>query len=439
MDARVRQISEKYNDKVVAWRRDFHKYAELGWREFRTTSKIVEILKKQGVPVQYGLDVVNPDYAWSYPKDEIDAAMERAVSQGADEELVRAMKRYTGAVATIDSGKPGPVIALRFDIDALGVKEARTKDHAPYVGGYSSVNDGVMHACGHDGHAAMGLAVSLILHELRDQLKGKVKVVFQPGEEGALGGQAISESGVLDDVDILYSGHLGMGVPTHTIVKYSEGYLASTKFDLTFEGCSAHAGAYPQNGRNAILAASSAILAMYSFCQDSRGATRVNAGKIVGGTGRNVIADRAVVLMETRGASNEIEERLHTSCLEAAKHAAAMYGCTAKAETKGYAASVTCDRDLDDCLNAALSSVEEVTEISPLLTVSASEDVGYLMKKVREHGGKASFMEIGADIAAPHHNEKFDFDEAGLMIGVKAYVAIVLETMRRKEKLHAAE
>lgn len=429
MQERILQIAKKYEDKVVEWRRDFHKYAEPGWREFRTTAKIVDILKEHGIPVQYGREVVNPEFAWSYPESEIDGAMERAIRQGADTRTVAQMQRYTGAVATIDSGIPGPVIALRFDIDALGVMEAKTEDHVPHKGGYASVNDAVMHACGHDGHTAIGLAVCLILNEIKDELKGKVKIVFQPGEEGALGGQALSESGVLDDVDIFYSGHLGMGIPTHTIVKYSEGYLASTKFDLTFEGCSAHAGAYPQDGRNAILAASSAILAMYSFCQDSRGVTRVNVGKIAGGTGRNVVADRAVIQMETRGTSNEIEERLHQSCLEAAKHAAAMYGCTVKDETKGYAAGVTCDRDLDDYISAGLSKVEEVTEVVPVMVASASEDVGYLMKKVREHGGKAVFMEIGADIAAPHHNEKFDFDENALMIGVKAYIAIILETM----------
>lgn len=431
MNEKVMQLTKKYEDQVVAWRRDFHKYAEPGWREFRTTAKIVQILKDHGIQVQYGRAVVNPAYAWSYPEQEIDGAMERAIRQGADADLVASMGRYTGAVATIDSGRPGPVIALRYDIDALGVMECTCEDHIPYAKGYASVNDAVMHACGHDGHTAIGLAVCLILNEIKEDLCGIVKIIFQPGEEGALGGQALSESGVLDDVDIFYSGHLGMGIPTHTIVKYSEGYLASTKFDLIFEGCSAHAGAYPQDGRNAILAASSAVLAMYSFCQDSRGVTRVNVGKITGGTGRNVVADRAVIQMETRGSTNEIEERLHHSCLEAAKHAAAMYGCTVTDETKGYAAGVMCDRDLDAYISAGLSRVEDVTEIVPVMVASASEDVGYLMKKVREHGGKAVFMEIGADIAAPHHNEKFDFDETALMIGVKAYIEIILETMNQ--------
>lgn len=421
---------DKYSEKVVEWRRDFHKYAEPGWREFRTTSKIVGILQEHGIETHFGRDIVNPDYAWSYPEDEIDGAMDRGIKEGGDPELIKEMRRYTGAVAIIDSGKPGPVIALRFDIDALGVRESKDPDHKPYAEGFASVNDGVMHACGHDGHAAIGLAVALVLNEMKADLKGKVKVIFQPGEEGALGGQAVSESGILDDVDLFLSGHLGMDVKSNTLAVFSQGYLASTKFDLTFEGRSAHAGAAPETGRNAILAASSAILAMYSFCQDARGATRVNVGTIMGGTGRNVVADRVDIKMETRGTTDEIEERLHKSCLDAAKGAADMYGCTVSAETKGYASYVTCDVEMAPYINAGAQRVEDIKEIVPVYESSASEDVGYLMRKVREHGGKAAFMGLGADIKAPHHNAKFDFDENALLIAVKVYLEIILEMMK---------
>lgn len=426
----ILKIIDKYQEKAVEWRRDFHKYAELGWREFRTTSKIVDILRENNVPVYYGRQVVNPEYAWSYPEQEIASEMERAIRQGADKSIVEGMKRYTGAAAIIDSGKAGPVVALRFDIDALGVREASECGHAPYDNGYASVNPGVMHACGHDGHTAMGLVLALVLNEIKDQLTGKIKIIFQPGEEGALGGQAVSESGILDDVDIFISGHLGMGIPTNSLAVFSQGYLASTKFDLTFEGTSAHAGAFPQTGRNAILAASSAILAMYSFCQDARGATRVNVGKISGGTGRNVVADRVDIQMETRGTTDEIEERLHKACLDSANGAAQMYGCTVKAETKGYASYVICDESLAPYISAAAERVEDIKTVIPSVQSSASEDVGYLMRKVREHGGMAAFMGLGADITAPHHNEKFDFDEKAILIGAKVYTEILLEIMR---------
>ena len=427
MEHDIWRMVDRYKDQAIQWRREFHRYAETGWREFRTTSRIVEILTENQIPVRYGREVINTDCTWSYPEDEIPEELKRAADQGADPDLLAAMQGYTGAAAIIDTGKEGPVIALRFDMDALNVKESEDEDHRPSSEGFASVNPGRMHACGHDGHTAIGLTLCLVLNEIKEQLKGTVKIIFQPGEEGAMGGQAVAESGILDDVDIFLSGHLGMGVPTGTFAVFSEGYLASTKFDLTFHGCSAHAGASPHVGKNAILAASSAVLAMYSFCQDGRGATRVNVGRFVGGSGRNVVADRVDLQMETRGEDDEIEQRLYHACLNAAESAAQMYGCSVQHEIKGYASSVVSDKELSELICRGISKVSEITEILPSVHTTASEDVGYMMKKVREHGGYAAYMGIGADIAAPHHNEKFDLDERAITIGVKAYLSILSE------------
>lgn len=431
MDYNIWRIVEQYEDKAVQWRREFHKYAETGWREFRTTSRIVEILTANQIPVQYGIEIINTDYTWSYPGNEIPEEIKRAINQGADEKIVSVMRGYTGVVATIDTGREGPVVAFRFDIDALAVRESECEEHLPYKQGYASVNRGIMHACGHDGHTAIGLVLCLVINEIKENINGKIKVIFQPGEEGAMGGQAVSESGILDDVDVLLSGHLGMGLPTGTFAVFSEGYLASTKFDLVFSGNSAHAGASPHVGNNAILAASSAVLAMYSFCQDGRGATRVNVGKFVGGTGRNVVADRVDIQMETRGEDDKIEQRLYHACLNAAEGAAQMYGCKIQHEIKGYASSVQSDKELSEPIYRGVSKVKEITMVVPSVQSSASEDVGYMMKKVREHGGCAAYVGIGADIDAPHHNNKFDFDEKSIMIGVKAYISILNEMFKR--------
>ena len=423
-------VLEKYSQQVVDWRREFHRYAERGWCEFRTTSRIVEILTAAGIPVRYGREILDPAYAWSYPAGAIEGEKARAVAQGADPTLLEKMNDYTGAVATIETGRPGKVCALRFDIDALGVNERQEPDHRPFREGFASVNEGAMHACAHDGHTAMGLALCLALNELKDRLNGTVKVIFQPGEEGAIGAQSVAEGGVLDDVDVFLSGHLGLGLPTGTFAVFSDGFLASTKFDLTFKGRSAHAGASPQEGCNAVLAASSAILAMYSLCQDGRGATRVNVGTIHGGTGRNVVADEVHLRVESRGTTNDVEQRLFQACLSVAEGAAKMYGCTVSHEIMGYAPAFSCDEELAAPIRAAAEQVEGIDTILPVLQATGSEDVGYMIQKVRDHGGKGAYMGIGTDIPSPHHSVTFDIDEKAILQGSELYFRILTELMK---------
>lgn len=421
------QALSEISEKAIEWRRDFHKYPEVAWTEFRTTAKIIETLEENGIKMICGLEMTDPRYAWSYPGvDEIDEQIRRAVWQGGDKTVIRRMKRYTGAMAELTFAEPGPVIAVRFDIDGLGVTESHDPSHRPFAEGFVSRNAGVMHACGHDGHAAIGMALCLLLNKYKDLFRGRIKIIFQPGEEGARGANAVAESGILDDVDVLISGHLGMGVPSDTVALFSEGYLASTKWDLNISGMSSHAGAAPEKGHNAILAASAAILAMYSFCQDSRGATRVNVGTIKGGTGRNVVADQVLLEMETRGQSNEVEQDLYEVCTVAANASSHMYGCTSEITIRGRAPIVRNDHELAGLLKKGVSQAKTVKTVLPDHVVSGSEDIGYLMKKVQDHGGKAAFIGIGCDIAGPHHSSLFDIDESSLKMAVDAYFHILL-------------
>lgn len=152
-----------------------------------------------------------------------------------------------------------------------------------------------------------GFSSAWALNAIRKDLSGVIKIIFQPAEEGVRGAQSIAESGILDDVDWFLSGHLGMGWKTGELLALTNGFLSTTKIDAVITGLSSHAGASPQDGHNAILAACSATLAMHTACQDSRGAARLNVGTISGGTGRNVVADRAVLQLETRGETTEIE------------------------------------------------------------------------------------------------------------------------------------
>mgnify|MGYP000355629967 FL=1 len=275
-------ICEEYAQKAVKWRRDLHRHPEPAWTEFRTTAFL-------------GKQVVCPEYAMGYPEESvIKAAMERAVEQGGDPSYVQRTEGYTGLCAVIDTGREGPVVAIRMDIDSNDVEENRTDAHRPQKEGFASCNAGAMHACGHDGHAVIGLITALSLYRIREQLQGKVKVIFQPAEEGVRGALSVCKSGILDDVDFVLGGHIAetsdgsLQVCTNT-----GGYLATDKFDVTFKGEASHAGGSPEKGRNALLAAALATLGMQTQVQDGRGMGRCNVGLLTAGTGRNVIPAQA--------------------------------------------------------------------------------------------------------------------------------------------------
>jgi len=427
--------SDKYKEEIVAIRRDFHKYAEGAWREFRTTSKIIEKMNAAGIPVKFGLDVVNPDFVWSYPEpEELELHKKRAIEQGANAELVEKMQGYTGAVATIDSGKPGPVIGLRFDIDCNDVLESTDEEHRPYKEGFASINENFAHACGHDGNAAMGIITALVLNEVKDQLCGKVKIIFQLGEEGDKGAQSMVERGVVDDVNYLLATHLSNCVkgPKYELISSIAGLFSTTKFDVMIKGTNAHAGGMPQDGNNAILAACSAIMMMNSFLQDAKGVTRLNVGTIQGGTGRNVIPGECFFRMETRGQTTEAEQRLYNAALESVKAACNVYGCTFTTEKMGFAPSAEANPELVEIIMEAGKNVPELGSVIPTyVNTGGTDDITIMMQRVQENGGMASYMFMGTDLYGNPHHGRFDFDEGVLIAGVKCNLAVVCQLMEK--------
>ena len=430
----ITKMADEIAPELVAQRRDFHKFAEKGWFEMRTSSIIARKLTEMGYEVLVGDQVCKKDARMGVPSDEeLEEQYERAVAQGADPEFVKYTKGgMTGVIGILRCGE-GPTVAMRFDIDALGVFEEKDKSHRPACEGFGSVNEGFMHACGHDGHATIGLGVAKVLMSIKDSLHGTMKLIFQPAEEGVRGAQSIAESGVLDDVDWFLSGHLGMGWKTGELLALTNGFLSTTKIDAVITGLSSHAGASPQDGHNAILAACSATLAMHTACQDSRGAARLNVGTISGGTGRNVVADRAVLQLETRGETTEIERTVFGRAMSSLKGAAEMFGCTVDTKIMGSASGADSDDALEPFIKAGASRIPEITRYVPSGGFTGSEDAAYLMSRVQAHGGKAAYMCIGCDIAAPHHNARFDIDENALMTGLKLYVSVLWELLGQKQ------
>ena len=419
-----------YEESMIRMRRDLHRYPESGWQEYRTSAFLIKELKAHGIPFKYGKEIINKDFLWSFPSEDVrTAAIERAVKEGADPEILKEMDGFTGLCAIIETGRPGPVLALRFDIDCNDVSESTDADRQPVEDGFCSVNSGCMHACGHDGHATIGLHTCIALNRIKDELSGTIKVIFQPAEEGVRGAQSIAEGGILDDVDLFLTGHLGMGWRTGALVALSKGFLSTTKVDAEFKGVSAHAGMSPQDGKNALLAACSATLAMHTACQDGRGASRINVGTLHGGSGRNVVPSDAVICFETRGETAEIQELVLKKAMNAVKGAAEMFDCSVQTSIKGSASSTNSDPEMEPYIRAAAARVPAITDYVPEASFSGSEDATYLMAKVQSHGGKAAYMCVGSTIAAPHHSDHFNFDEASLLTALRLYVSAVWEIL----------
>ncbi|MDR3265910.1 MAG: amidohydrolase [Synergistaceae bacterium] len=416
--------------ELISIRRDLHKYPEGAWTEFRTSSIVAERLARSGFDLTIGEDTIEPSAVMGRPSGaEIDAHIERAGAQGGVVSWIERMRRYPGVVATLKTGRPGPVISLRFDMDCVDVDEAKAPEHRPNREGFASVNPLLTHACGHDAHTAIGLGVAGVLMEKKDSLKGEIRLIFQPGEEGCRGAYAMTRKGVVDGSDYFLAMHIGGGVPSGVFGLNSLGYLCTTKFDAEITGKPAHAAGAPHEGHNALLAAASAALALHGIAPHRDGSMRVNVGVLNAGTGRNVIAGSAVVKAETRGETQEIADYVYKRAQEILRGAAAMYETEVRVIKTGEGTTASGDAALVAKAGAAVRKLGCFREIRDTVQGGGSEDATWMMRRVQETGGQATYLALGADIAAPHHNGCFDIDEGSLVPGVKALVAIVEELM----------
>ena len=422
---------------MTALRRDFHRFPETGWLEMRTSARIAKELDAMGYRVITGRDAVAEAARMGVPEEkETRAHLARVLDYGCEEAYLTEDMRagFTGVVGELCMGE-GPVVCLRFDIDALGMQECMEESHRPVLEGFASVIPGRMHACGHDGHAAIGLGVAKVLSEMKDSLRGTVRLLFQPGEEGARGARAMVAAGHLDDADVLIGSHIA---PTDSlddgdVTAGTWGSLATTKYDVTFTGVAAHAGGYPEQGKNALLAAASAVLSLHAIPRHSAGQSRVNVGTLHAGTGRNVIPDTAVMQLEVRGETTEINEYVASSAVEICEGAARMQGCGVKMVKMGEAEG----QHSDEALIGRIVSV--VKRDLPQLTLSScqnaqnwgSEDISVMMNRVQSRGGQATYMRMMTPMAGAQHTVTFDFDESVLARSVMVFAAAAADVLTR--------
>lgn len=408
--------------RAIATRRDLHRHPELGLTEFRTASIVAERLSALGLEVKLGREVMDSASRVGLPPEaELDRVYRSAEAAGAPAQYLPALAGgHTGVVGVLKGATPGPVIALRVDMDALPILENDTQAHRPAREGFASARPGVMHACGHDGHTAIGLAVAEMLAAARDRLRGTVKFIFQPGEEGGRGALPMVKAGVVDDVDYFIAIHLGTGVPSGVFRPAVRGHLASVKLDVTFRGKAAHAGGRPEEGRNALLAASSAVLGLYGISRHHLGRSRVNVGTLRAGSGRNVIADEAVMLMEVRGETEEIADYMLARAEAVLKGAALAQDVDVEIKLAGRTTVAASDEALARRLAGALSGLEGVEVDAASHVTGGSEDATFFMRRVQERGGQAIYAVVGSDIPSGHHTPEFDIDETDFPWAIEA-------------------
>ena len=393
MDIRAR--AHEISDEMLSWRRDFHAHPELSNNEFRTTEKIVELLKS------FGCDSV-----------------ERPLP--------------TGAVAIIKGAKPGKCVAIRADIDALPVKE---ETGLPFA----SQNDGVMHACGHDTHISMLLATAKVLCGMRDQLPGTVKLIFQPGEEKApMGGaRPMVEAGVMENphVDAIMATHISPGGPKVGAVSMYNG-IATTAFDLynvKVTGQNAH-GSQPQNGHDAILALAQFIVNAQQIVARRLNPLKtaiVSIGVIKGGEAVNIIPSTASLEMVCRTYGEETRKVIYDEVMRLARGTAELSACKFDVEhIEGYGSVVNDPKLLKIGAEAVAEALgpDYVDNLEEPL--SFSEDFSYYGNAT---GTPSLFLLLNAGYLgdAPHslHDARCTFQEEALECGVTAMVATALKIL----------
>lgn len=402
-------------EKVIAYRRHFHKYPELGWTEYATAAYIADELEYLGFDVKKGSEVMAQDKLLGLPSLEINnQALERALSVYDKEKLTPFKDNKTALAGIMNCGK-GPTIVFRFDMDALPIIEATDNDHLPFVKNFNSVNKGIMHSCGHDAHMAVGLGLANLISKNKDSFKGKIILLFQPAEEGVRGAEAIIRSGFLDDVDYIIASHVWSNMPLGKIVCSQDGTAATHKYDVEFLGNSCHAGICPEKGTNALLAAANAVININAISRNSSGYTRLNVGKLVSGTARNIIPDYAKIELELRAANTETEEYIKARCMQVLKASADMVNCNLNIIPMGEAKGAKGDTELASLIKneAEINSFFDNILLSDNVC-RGSEDFASMMNYVQSNNGKACFIGLGASIEKKnlsHHSSNFDIDE----------------------------
>lgn len=432
MKSKIENYVEALTPDLIKFRRDFHHNAELGYLEFRTASIVVHELENLGFDVQYGdMNFKEASMMGVPPINVIKEAQRKAIAEGSDEEIVSKMSGgKTGVLGILDTGRPGPTIGIRVDIDALGIQEEiMDEKHRPVLEKFASINPGVMHACGHDAHTSIGLGLANVLSNIKDNLNGKIKLIFQTAEEGARGAKSMVDAGIVDDVDYMIGIHVGLGAVDGEVIcgAGDDGFPSSHKFDVNFTGKPSHAGAAPEMGNNVLLAAATAILNLHSISRHSGGMTRINVGSLVTNDGRNIIPFEAKLKIETRGKDAGLNDYMMKRANEILLASAKMHNVEMDTTLQGMTISAKPSKELSKIIGKVARTIPDfknVQDFGPFGN-GGGEDYTFFMERVQNNGGQATCILLGTNISDGHHTKYFDINEDVIPRGVKLLSEVI--------------
>ena len=379
----IRSEIKDIEKNIIGWRRDFHQYPELGFDEHRTSKIIGEALKEMGLAPQMNVG-------------------------------------KTGVTADLTFGE-GPTIALRADMDALPMQEVSGLD-------FSSKHNGVMHACGHDGHMAMLLGAAKVLTQNGDSFNGTVRFIFQPAEEGAGGARYMIEDGCLDGVDEIYGIHVWNYQPVGEVgITDGPVLAAADMFEIKIKGIGGH-GAAPQGTIDAVVVASHLVQALQTIVSRNTNpleSTVVTIGTINGGHNFNIIADEVTLSGTARAYTEENRNLIKTRMAEIIDGVAKTFGAEISFDYEdGYPPTINHTDPVNKVLKAAERVVGEKAGM-PYLSMGG-EDFSYYLQKI-----PGCFFFVGSApndqklFETPHHCSHFTMDERALLVGPSIYLNLV--------------
>ncbi len=386
----IKQEAEQLFPQLITWRRDFHQHPELGFQEFRTAGIVADHLRGLGLEVSTGIG-------------------------------------KTGVVAVVEGSNvpvDAPTILLRFDMDALPIHE---QTGLPFA----SQSPGVMHACAHDGHTAIGMGVAQLLTQHREQLPGRVMLVFQPAEETTQGAQAMLADGVLDTLRprAAFGLHLWSRLPLNQVIVQPGPLWASTgRFVITVHGQGGH-GAMPHETIDATVIASHIVVALQSIVArnvDPAETAVVTVGVLQSGEAWNIVSAQAKLEGTIRSFNNKVHTLLIERIRALAENICIGYGATCTVELLGQIpATVNSEAGahLMQSVAEAVVGPEQVAQIPPMMV---GEDMAEFLERA-----PGCYVLVGASdpsgpLHSPHHNPTFDFDERTLPVGVALLTAAAL-------------
>lgn len=373
--------------ELMVWRRQIHRYPELGFQEQQTAALICQKLSAWGI--HYESNVAK-----------------------------------TGVVAVIPGRQPGPVLAIRADMDALPIQELNEVD-------YCSERPGLMHACGHDGHVAIALGTARYLSQHRDTFSGTVKILFQPAEEGPGGAKPMIEAGVLQnpEVDAIVGLHLWNNLPAGTIGVKPGALMAATEFfHCTIHGRGGH-GAIPHQTVDSIVVAAQVVNALQTIVSrniDPIQSAVVTIGELHAGSALNVIAGEARMSGTVRYFDNAYEKFFEQRLHQVIGGICQSYGASYSLDYRALYPPVINDAGITDLVRSAALSVAEIpADVTPECQTMGGEDMSFFLQAV-----PGCYFFLGSANAAqgldyPHHHPQFNFDESVLSTGVEIFVRCV--------------